>query len=87
MSNDKVVALRSDRATEPRGPNAECIEHLEALLERARTGEVQGVVIASVTDHNLIETSWTDSTRCIQAAAAVSLLFHRFMDAWNRSPD
>jgi len=84
---DKVVALRADRATEPRGVNQECIDLLEKVLERAKTGDIQGVIMAAITDNRVIEPMWIDNMRCVEAAAAAGLLFHHFIGAWDRSPD
>jgi hypothetical protein len=84
--NDKVTVLHPDRASEPLGPSEDCIKKLEALLARARAGELQGFAVASVLCNGLMESAWAGDVAVSNTAAAIAMLQYRFMSAWHGSP-
>ena len=62
-------------------PNKVLVERLEELLQKAKTGEVQGMAVAYVTTSNRASTMWPSLGHAKYSqtlAAAVSDLFFSF---------
>lgn len=56
--------------------NENAIEHLESLLEDARTGRITEIGFAYVTSDNSIGYGFSDGVRCNSLVAAVANLQH-----------
>ena len=77
-----VVGIRPNVVTEPDGPDAECVEFLESLLARARSGAIIGCAVVTVGPQGSIGTGWKGNVTCRDMAAAVGLLHHRYYASW-----
>jgi hypothetical protein len=62
------------------GPDAEVIERIEALLERARAGEIAGIAYAVVQPGGMMGTGWCggNGTRD-RLGFALNILRHRYV--------
>lgn len=67
-------------ATSPLQLVPEVVSQLEALLARAKTGEIREIAIAAVTDQKCISTAWHHENDYFRLVGAVSWLSRRLTD-------
>jgi hypothetical protein len=75
MSN--VVSISGDRVPQAGEPNPRLVESLEDLLERARSGEVQGVAYAALDRDNLAHWCCGGLVGCYSVLGALTCLTNR----------
>lgn len=70
------------KTSEATGPDAEVIERIEELLERARRGDIVGIAYAVIEQNNGMGTGWCGGhgTRD-RIGMAVGILNHRYISA------
>lgn len=62
-------------------PHPDLVEKLEDLLERARAGQIRGVVFGVASADGTIGTGWSHDGSChLALTAAAGALFHRAME-------
>ena len=59
--------------------NADLVEQLEELLERAKAGSITAMGMALVNSDGSVGTRWSGGDLTIPMIAAVSMLHHRFL--------
>lgn len=74
--SENVIGLRDDLYTAPGEPNPRVIAHLEAWLQAARRGEVDGIAIAASRPNGRISFNYYlgPEPATFRVVAAVSLL-------------
>lgn len=75
MSDDKIVRLvhKKEPAVEPAEPDVQIVAMLEILLERARTGQIDSLVVA-FTDRDNRANSWASDAAVENGVATIGLL-------------
>jgi hypothetical protein len=79
--NEKIVPFRLVQSA-PAEPDADLIAVLEALLERAKAGELAAIAYAAVDKEHSLATGWEgiSGTR-YSIATALAILHHRYTRA------
>lgn len=72
----RIFSLRGDAT--PDAPDQRVVEEIEALLERARRGEISALAYATIDRSDTVGTAWVGGRRVNGLSAGIAQIFYRF---------